>query len=113
MSVKAEIMALEEKLRIAELGPDPKFFEEHLHDDVMLDGQKLKSKVVEAHRPQSQHKFDKVTMSDFEIIEYDNAAVVKCTGHYEGAKWSGSMKFMRVWLKTENGWKIIAGSTLQ
>ena len=53
MSTREEIMYLEERLRQAELGPDPAFFEEHLADDVVLDGMQLKTRVVEAHRPVS------------------------------------------------------------
>jgi len=53
MSTREEIMYLEERLRQAELGPDPAFFEEHLADDAVLDGQQLKAKVVEAHQPGS------------------------------------------------------------
>jgi hypothetical protein len=40
--VRTEIAALEERLRLAELGPDPKFFEDALADGVVLvsqDGQ--------------------------------------------------------------------------
>jgi hypothetical protein len=31
-SIQTEVAALEERLRLAELGPDPKFFEEALAD---------------------------------------------------------------------------------
>jgi hypothetical protein len=55
-SVQKEIAALEERLRLAELGPDPKFYEDALADDAVLvsqDGQPsmAKSKVIEAHQP--------------------------------------------------------------
>ena len=113
MGTVEEITKLEEHLRLAELGPDPQFFEDHLADEVLLDGQKLKSKVVEAHRPGSQTKFTKVTMSNVEIVDHGNAAIVKCTGTYEGPKWSGTLKFLRVWLKKDNRWQIIAGTTTQ
>lgn len=111
MSVIEEIMQLEEKLRLAELAPDPSFFETHLADEALLDGQKLKSRVVEAHKPGTEYKFTKVDMSDFTIIDHGEAAVVTCIGKYIGPKWSGSMKFMRVWLKKNNQWQIVAGTT--
>src|SRR4029077_11304374 len=55
-SVQKEIGALEERLRLAELGPDPKFYEEALADDAVLVSQNgqpsmAKSKVIEAHQP--------------------------------------------------------------
>jgi hypothetical protein len=53
MSTREETMHLEERLRQAELAPDPGFFEEYLADDVVLDRQQLKAKVVDAHRPAS------------------------------------------------------------
>lgn len=76
MSTVDEIMALEEELRQAELGPDPAFFERVLADDVLLDGQRLKSRVVEAHRPGNGPKFTRVEMSDLAVIDHGDAAVV-------------------------------------
>lgn len=113
MSTTDEVMALEERLRQAELGPDPAFFEEYLADDVVLDGQQLKAKVVEAHRPGSGkgQKFTKVEMSDFKLVEHGRAVVVTCQGHYEGPQFTGTLKFMRVWLKEDGRWRIIAGAT--
>lgn len=113
MGTTDEVMHLEERLRQAELGPDPTFFEEYLADDVVLDGQQLKAKVVEAHRPGSGkgQKFTKVEMSDFKLVEHGPAVVVTCQGHYEGPQFTGTLKFMRVWLKEDGRWRIIAGAT--
>lgn len=115
MSTREEIMHLEERLRQAELGPDPSFFEEHLADDAMLDGQQLKAKVVDAHRPGSGkgQKFTKVEMRNFVLVEHGPSMVVTCEGVYEGPQFSGTLKFMRVWLKEGGHWKIIAASTLR
>jgi hypothetical protein len=114
LGVTDEIRKLEERLRGAELGPDPKFFEEFLDDQAILDGQKLKSMVVEAHRPNSQApKFTRVEMSDFTFQDHGPVVVVTCKGFYEGPQWSGTLKFMRVWLKKGDQWRIIAGSTAE
>jgi len=114
-TVQREIAALEERLRLAELGPDPKFFEEALADDAVLvsqDGQPslAKSKVVEAHQPGKGPKFNRVEISDMKIVEHGIAAVVTCRGTFEGPQFSGTLKFMRVWLKKRDRWQIIAGS---
>jgi ketosteroid isomerase-like protein len=114
-AIQTEIAVLEERLRLAELGPDPKFFEETLADDAVLvseEGQLLlaKSKVVEAHQPGKGPKFTRVEMKDMKIIDHGTAAVVTCQGTYEGPKSSATLKFMRVWLKKDNRWQIIAGS---
>ena len=113
-TVHSEISALEERLRLAELEPDPGFFEEALADDAVLvsqDGQPslAKSKVVDAHRPGNGPKFTRVEMSDMKILDHGEAAVVTCQGTYEGPQFSSTLKFMRVWLKKNNRWQIVAG----
>jgi hypothetical protein len=110
MSVHDEILALEEELRQAELAPDPAFFERRLADDAVLDGQLAKSKVVAAHQPDGSAKFTRVVMSDFRLVQHGPAVVVTCTGVYEGPNGSHTLEFMRVWLKQEAQWQIIAGS---
>jgi hypothetical protein len=113
LSTIDEIKALEERLRLAELGPDPAFFEAHLADDAILDGQRAKARVVAAHQPGSSAKFTKVEMSDLDIIDHGNAAVVLCKGYFEGPKGAFSLKFMRVWVKKSSGWQIVAGAVGQ
>ena len=112
MSVRDEILALEGALQQAELGPDPAFFERVLADDAVLDGQRMKAKVVAAHQPNGPAKFTKVEMSDFQLVEHGaEVVVVTCIGVYETPSASHTLKFMRVWLKRPSGWQIIAGST--
>jgi ketosteroid isomerase-like protein len=113
--VQAEIEALEERLRLAELGPDPTFFEEALADDVVMVSQDgmpsvAKRAVVEAHRPGAAPKFTRVEMRNMTIVDHGIAAVVTCEGTYEGPQSSVTLKFMRVWLKANDRWQIIAGS---
>ncbi|MBV9584460.1 MAG: nuclear transport factor 2 family protein [Alphaproteobacteria bacterium] len=110
MSTVDEIATLEERLHQAELAPDPAFFEEILADDLLIDGQRAKAKIVAAHQPGAGPKFTRVEMSDFEIVDHGTAAVVTCMGRYEGPQWSGTLKFMRVWLKRDGRWQIIAGT---
>ena len=112
--VQTEITGLEERLRLAELGPDPKFFAEMLADDAVLvsDGQPAlaKEKVVAAHQPGKGPKFTQVEMSNLQIIDHGNAAIVTCVGTYATAEKSFTLRFMRVWLKKNGRWQIIAGS---
>jgi hypothetical protein len=114
-TVQSEIAELEERLRVAELGPDPRFFEEVLADEAVLvgeDGQAFfaKAKVVEAHEPGKGPKFTRVEISDLKILDHGVASVVTCRATYESAQSSVTLKFMRVWLKKNNRWQIIAGS---
>jgi hypothetical protein len=114
-NVQTEIAALEESLRQAELGPDPSVFEELLADDAILvaqDGQPelAKKQVVAAHQPGAGSKFTRVATSDLKIIDHDTVAVVTCNGHYEGPQFNGTLRFMRVWMKKNDCWQIVAGS---
>jgi hypothetical protein len=111
MTTVEEITALEENLRHAELGPDPQFFKDVLADNVVLNNRPGWDRVMDAHRAGDTPKFTRVEMSDLDIRQHgDTAAVVTCKGKFEGPNWSGTLQFMRVWLKTDGAWKIIAGS---
>ena len=113
--VQQEIAALEEMLRLAELAPDPNFYEAALADSAVMFDQNgrasfAKAQVVEAHRPGKGPKFTRVEMNDLQIVDHDDAAVVTCTGFFEGPQFTGTLKFMRVWQKRKGRWQIIAGS---
>jgi ketosteroid isomerase-like protein len=112
---KKEIAVLAERLRQAELGPDPETFEDLLADNVVLVDQSgtpalAKQKVVEAHRAGKGPKFTRVEMSDVQVTEQGSVAIVTCTGRFEGPQWSGTLKFMRVWLRKNGRWQVVAGS---
>ena len=113
MSSTDEIRELENRLRLAELGPDPDFFAQVLADDAVLDGRQAKTQVIEAHRPGKGPKFTKVEMSDLQFFDHGAAVVVTCSGTYTGPQWSGTLKFMRVWFKKDGRWQIIAASVLK
>ena len=115
MNTRSEITELEEQLRQAELGPDPAFFERALADDAVMVGQdgqptRAKAKVVQAHQPGAGPKFTRVEMTDLDIVDHGDAAVVTCKGTYDGPNGSVTLKFMRVWLKRGGRWQIVAGS---
>jgi hypothetical protein len=113
-SLEAQIRDLEARLRDAELGPDPRFFQEHLADDVLLteDGKPAfaKARVVDAHQPGHRPKFTKVEMTDLVVVPHGDAAVVSGRGTYEGPQGSFALSFLRVWHQRDGRWQIIAGS---
>ena len=113
MSSIDEVRELENQLREAELGPDPAFFDRVISDDALLDGARAKPRVLAAHQPGRGPKFTKVEMSEFDFVDHGTAVVVTCKGTYESAQWSGNIRFMRVWLKRDGLWQIIAASTSQ
>ena len=113
-STKREIEQLEEELMQAELGPEPEFFEKYIDEDMIFvaggEASKPKRMIVEAHG--KGPKFTRVEMSDMTIIDQGNAAVVTCQGFFEGPQGSHTLKFMRVWAKKEDGWRIVAGAMI-
>jgi ketosteroid isomerase-like protein len=115
-TVETEITALEERLRLAELGPDPSVFEELLADDALFVDQsgtavRAKATVVAAHQPGQGPKFTRVETHNLQIVDHGQAAVVTCESLYEGPQFTGTLKFLRVWLRRPDGrWQIIAGS---
>ena len=118
MGTRSEIQVLEERLRQAELGPDPETFEELLADNAVLVDQSgqaamAKLKVVEAHRAGKGPKFTAVEISDLQIVDHGSVAVVSCKGTFTGPQFSGMLKFMRVWQRKNGRWQIVAGSIHQ
>lgn len=115
MNTIEEIAKLEERMRQAELAHDPNFFDEVLDDHFMVlteNGQSAlaKTQVVNAHRPEEGLRFSRVEMSDMKIIDHGDAAVVTCRGTYEGTDGNFSLAFMRVWVKKDNRWRIVAAA---
>ena len=116
MNTETEIAALEERLRLAELGPDSQVFEELLDDNLVIVDEEgkpsqAKPKIVKAHQAPREHQFTKVTISNMHIITHGGtAAVVTCRGSYESPAGEKNLKFMRVWLRKDNSWRVVAGS---
>ena len=113
--VQKDIKALEEHLRLAELGPDAHFFEDVLADNVVLmgpDGEHVaKERVVQAHRSGKGPKFTRVEMRDMKVVDHGSgAAVVTCDGIFEGPQGTTTLRFTRVWVKKRGRWHIVAGS---
>jgi hypothetical protein len=105
-----EVKKLEDEMIQAELKPDPDYFSRVLDDDALIAGKKIKAFVVEHHQSGVAQKFTRVEMSDYNYINHGAAVVVTCKGQYDGPAGSTSLKFMRVWLKKPDGWKIITGT---
>lgn len=113
-SVEKEIAELEELLRQADLKPNPNFFQTYLDDQMvlMVDGDICSPKafIVDKHQPNKAQKFDRVEVTDMKILEQGDTAIVTGYGNYEGPDGRLAMNFMRIWVKKEDGWKIVAGS---
>ncbi len=111
MSAIDEVKHLEAALLKAEVAPDPGWYAIHLDDAVVLDGQQLKARVVAAHQPGPEPKFTSVEMRDYVYVDHGDVVVLTCVGVYKGPKGGATLKFMRVWQRKAEGWRIVAGST--
>ena len=70
-----------------------------------------KMDVVQAHQPGKGPKFTRVDMTDLTIVEHgSSAAVVTCKGTYEAPGGTFTLKFMRLWLRKNNDWQVVAAS---
>ena len=112
-TTEVEVLELENALRDAELKPDSDFFQTYLDDEMVMvtEGKccKPKAMIVEAHKSGGEHKLTKVEMSEMQVVAHGDSAVVTCTGEYEGPKGTFQMKFMRVWTRKPEGWRIVSG----
>jgi len=115
-SIESEILELEERLRQADLAPDPTFFQNYFDDQLVLmaDGDicshSPKAYIVDRHKPERALKFDRVEIADMKILEQGNTAIVTGFGQYAGPAGNFSCNFMRVWVKKPEGWKVVAGA---
>ena len=116
--LEREILDGEESLRLADVSeaPDTSAILEELLDDNLLmvgpQGQLVdKSFIVEAHRPPKKQRFLDVKLSEFMVRTLDESnAIVCCRGDYKTKDSEFSMRFVRFWQKTSEGWRVVAGS---
>jgi ketosteroid isomerase-like protein len=114
-TTRAEIARLEEDLRQAELNADARFFEEYLADDAVLvspEGPMSfgKLRLLRLHQSGKRPKSTRVDNADMRIIDHGTAAVVTCRRIYEGPEFTGTLTFMRLWVKKKDRWQIVAAS---
>ena len=114
-AVQDEIAELEDRLRLAELGPDPTFFENTLSDDVVLTQNGnltlTKQQVVDGHQPRGGPKFIDVQTRDLRVADHGDTAIATCEGLFTTPdRKTLSLKILRVWHKRADCWQIIAAS---
>lgn len=113
-NTRQEILFLEDRLKDAELAHHPEFFETYLDDHMIMvsngEASSPKQQIIKAHQPDQGTKFTRVVMTDMKIIDHGDSAVVTCKGTYEGPRGVQDLKFMRVWVRKPEGWRIVAGT---
>jgi len=118
--VKSEIIKLEEELRQAMLNNNVEKLDELIDDSLvfMIPDGNVATKQMDllAHRDKIQ-KISELTASEQIIKFHENFAVVtvkvKLAGIYGKIDISGKYRYLRIWKKISNNWKIVAGSVTQ
>jgi ketosteroid isomerase-like protein len=117
----AEIAALEAELREAQLSADVGALDRLIDEDLLFtgpDGQ-LASKAEDL----AAHRSGLVRMSSHDVEEMrirwigDDVAVValrtRLAGEFAGQPFAGTWRYTRVWARTANRWRIVAGHVSQ
>lgn len=108
-----EITELEARLREADFHNDPAFFETYLAENSKFtghDGQVFtKREMVEAHEPAGFEKFTSFDVSDLVVTDHGETAIVTCRVDLTLPGFQGALRFTRVWLRTGDGWRLVAG----
>jgi len=118
--LKTEVLKLEEELRLAMLHSDVKKLDELIDDSLIFispsGGVATKSMDLQAHKMKIQ-KMSKLSPSEQVIQIYDNCVTVcvkmEIVGTYDAISISGTYRYLRVWSKIGDVWKVVAGSVVQ
>jgi len=116
--MKEEIIKLEEELRLAMIANDVNKLNGLISDSLSFispDGSVVTKEIdLEAHRNKIQ-KITKLNPSEQKINFIDNVAIVTVKMYIEGCflenPIDGNYRYIRIWMKQDNNWQVIAGST--
>jgi len=117
--LKPEIIKLEEELRLAMLHSDVKKLDELIADSLIFispDGNIVtKSMDIQAHSTKAQ-KMSELSPSEQVIQVHDSCVIVsvkmELVGTYNDFSISGTYRYLRVWSKLSDGWRVVAGSVV-
>jgi len=114
-SVTQQILAMEQRLRLANLKRDVTFFQLTLSSDYVAIGSRGNTlgKVETIKNLESGDlKFDSIEYSHQKVRVYGNVAIVTGTlstaGHLRERNFSGIYMYTRVYVRMGRGWKIVS-----
>lgn len=119
-TTRQEIILLEEALKEAISKGDVHFLKGILHDDLLFlapNGNVITKQVDLLSHASGQMLVEKITSTIEEINFIDDCAIVivvyDTTGTMLGDKINGKYRYIRVWKRSNNGIRIIAGSCIK
>lgn len=115
--MNSEIIIKEEELRLAMINSNVAKLDKLIDDSLIFTGPDgsvaTKTMDLEAHRNKIQ-KITELAPSEQVIKLHDNFAVVsvkmEMTGTFGETDISGKYRYLRVWTKIQDSWKVVAGS---
>lgn len=113
------IKSKEEELRLAMINSEVEKLDELISDSLVFTGPNgalvTKSIDLDVHRSKIQ-KISELKPSEQEIQTYDDWAIVTVrmdlVGFYREIDVSGPYRYLRIWAKINESWKIVAGSVV-
>ncbi|BAZ44938.1 hypothetical protein NIES4102_19550 [Chondrocystis sp. NIES-4102] len=114
MSIKNQIIQVEERLRDAMLTSDVAVLDQLLAPEIIItthNGELLsKADDLAAHQS-GAFKINQLQPSEQHIQVYDNVAIVsvrmQLSGSYKGIPTNGDFRYTRVWAMSATGWQIV------
>lgn len=117
--MKQEIIQSEEKFLQGLRTSDLEILIDMIHDRLIYNhfSGKLMTKQMDIDDFKSSNpKIEKVECIEREVEMFDDTAIVSTViylkGVFGGHPVEGKSRFLRTWKKTDNGWKIIAASSI-
>lgn len=117
--IEAEIVACERRLYQAMRTSDVALLDALLHDDLLFNGpsgETARKAQDLANYASGGIQLHTVEPSDLELSVVGGDAVVAVTvllrGSYLGQALDGKVRYLRVWKRFGDGWKVIAGSVV-
>jgi hypothetical protein len=112
-----EIRQMEERLRGAMLSSNVAELDALIHDRLLFigpdSGVYRKDDDLELHRS-GQEKLTRVDLKDVQIESHGSTAVAvvvaELAGIFKGQEFEGRYRYIRTWVRSGEGWQVIAGS---
>lgn len=117
--IEAEIAACEQRLYHAMRTSDVALLDALLHDDLLFNGptgETARKALDLANYASGGVRLHTVEGSELQVSLIGDDAVVAVTvelrGSYLGQELDGKVRYLRVWKRFGDGWKVIAGSVV-
>ena len=117
MNIEKIIVDLEDRLREAQLEGDIEELSHLIDDDIVFSG--LDGSVVGKEDDLNLHKMEEFTITRMNLIsreihQFENTVVVNvlmdACAVFNGQSQADKIRYIRVWHKFPDGWRIISGS---